>query len=169
MALAPFYKTVWVDEALSLVKNPDVLELLGHPYQRAPNDGAHQDWNINSERWHLVDRLGLAAVDVWSQWIPQAREAAKEFLRNETDLERLCQESVKRARQADEGRFAQLRSRMRYTDGATAEATGVLLAGEQALSKALYAAIREPRITLDTVVAAFVSPHPLPGITAASG
>ena len=162
MAFSPFYKTVWVDDSLSLVSKPNILELLEDPYRRSPSEGAYEDWNLNAERWPIVQRIRLPAVDIWHNWIPQARKAAEEYLRKETNLQQLCEEAVVAARQADEARFAQLRIRGRYADEYTAEAARVLLVSEEALSQSLYAAIREPSVTLGTVAAVFLSPHSLP-------
>ena len=169
MALAPFYKTIWIDESLSVVTNRNLLDLLEDSYRRAPCDGIYQDWNISSKRWPVVNRLGIPAVNVWHQWIPQARRAAEQLLRDETALEKLCQASVERAREADESRFAQLRARILHADPAMAEVTRSLLAQEQQLSEAIYVAIQKPRITLATILAVFVSPDPLLRIDDAHG
>jgi ATP-dependent helicase HepA len=164
MALAPFYKTIWVDEELSVVTNADILEVLEAPYQRAPNDGSHQDWNINSERWPSVNKLDMSVVKAWRQWIPEARDVAEQLLRKETALEQLCRQAIERSRESDEGRFAQLRVRIQHADPDIANETSALLASEELIAKSLYAAIREPRITLGTALAVFVSPHALSGL-----
>lgn len=169
MALAPFYKTLWIDEQMSVVKDPRVLELLNRPYRRAPTDGTHQDWNLNSERWSLVESLGLPVMASWREWVPRARAAAEQLLRSGTDLERLCQESVDVARVADERRFAQLRARIRYGETASATTSTALLNHEAQISNALYAALQEPRITLGTIVAVFVSPYGLPQLVLTRG
>lgn len=169
MALAPFYKTVWIDEELSVVTNDDLLAMLEAPYQRAPSDGAYQDWNINSERWPSINGLDIPVVNAWRQWIPETRDIAEQLLRKETALEELCRESIERTREADEGRFAQLRARIRHADPHTAAETEALLAKEQRISEALYTAIREPRITLGTVIAVFISPHTLHGLGSTHG
>lgn len=167
MALAPFYKTIWVDEELSVVTSADVLEVLEAPYQRAPNEGNHQDWNINSDRWPSVNGLDMPVVKAWRQWIPEARDVAEQLLRKETALEQLCQEAIERFRESDEGRFAQLRVRIQHADPETAREITALLAREERIAKSLYTAIREPRITLGTVLAVFVSPYALPGLASA--
>ncbi|MEQ8994529.1 MAG: protein DpdE [Pseudomonadales bacterium] len=169
MAFAPFYKTIWVDEELSVVTNPDVLEVLEAHYQRAPNDGSHQDWNINSDRWPSVNGLDMPVVKAWRQWIPEARDMAEQLLRKETALEQLCREAIERFRESDEGRFAQLRVRIQHADPETAREITALLAREERIAKSLYTAIREPRITLGTVLAVFVSPYALPGLASAHG
>lgn len=169
MAFSPFYKTIWVDEELSVVDNADVLEILEAPYQRAPNEGCHQDWNINLDRWPSVNGLDMPAVKAWRQWIPEARDIAEQLLRRETALEQLCQEAIERLWESDEGRFAQLRARIQHADRDTAEETSELLAREERIAKSLYAAIREPRITLGTVLAIFVSPYALPELGSAHG
>lgn len=167
MALAPFYKTIWVDEELSVVTNADVLKVLEAPYQRAPNEGSYQDWNINSNRWPSVNGLDMPVVKAWRQWIPEARDVAEQLLRKETGLEQLCREAIERFRESDEGRFAQLRVRIQHADPETAREITALLAREERIAKSLYAAIREPHITLGTVLAVFVSPYALPGLASA--
>jgi hypothetical protein len=108
-----------------------------------------------------MDRLGIPSIGIWRQWIPQAREAAEQLLREKTDLDTLCQQAIERAKEADEARFAQLRARMRYADPVSSEATATLLEKEERVSRALYAGVQAPRITLGTILAVFVSPHPL--------
>ena len=51
-------------------------------------------------------------------------------------------------------------SRRRAT-GADAEATAALLAREERIANGIYEGIRAPRVTLGTVVAVFLSAHPL--------
>jgi len=152
-----------------VVTNADILEVLEAPYQRAPNDGSYQDWNINPDRWPSVNGLDMPVVKAWRQWIPEAREIAEQLLRKETALEQLCREAVERSRESDEGRFAQLLARIQHADPDTAKDTSALLAREERMAKSLYAAIREPRITLETVIAVFVSSHPLTTTVATHG
>jgi ATP-dependent helicase HepA len=162
MALSPFYKTIWLNQDLSVVNDPNVLSLLESPYLRAPQDGGYQDWNLNSRRWSIVNNLKIPAVEAWRHWIPQARETAETLLRDESDLDELCREAIERATTTDEGRFAQLRARVQHSDPETAAETEAVLARERRIAEVLYGAIREPRITLETVAAVFISPHPLP-------
>ena len=169
MALAPFYKTIWVDEKLSVVESAELLEVLEALYQRAPSDGSHQDWNINSERWPSINGLDLPVVKAWRQWIPEARGIAEQLLRKETALEQLCQDSTERTREADARRFAQLQARIQHANPDTAKETTALLAREKLIAKSLCTAILEPRITLGTVIAVFVSPHALPGLASTYG
>jgi ATP-dependent helicase HepA len=169
MALPPFYKTIWVNEELSPVIDTETLEVLEAPYQRAPSDGSHQDWNINSERWPSVIGLKIPVVKDWRQWTPKARDMAEQLLGKETALEQLCQAAIERSRESDEGRFAQLRARIQHSDLDTAKETTVLLAREERIAKSLYAAIRQPHVTLGTVIAVFVSPYPLTMMTTSNG
>src|SRR5690606_27324055 len=115
-------------------------------------------WNINSDRWHSVNGLDKPVVRAWRQWIPETRDIAEQLLRKETALEQLCREAIERLRESDEGRFAQLRARMQHADPDTANEASALLAREERIARSLYAAIREPRVTLGTVLAVFVSP-----------
>jgi ATP-dependent helicase HepA len=167
MALAPFYRTIWIDEELSAVTNPEILKALDAPYLRAPNDKGNQDWNINSERWPGVNALDMSAVRAWREWVPKARDTAKQLLRDETDLEKLCRDATERFRKLSERRFAQLQVRIQHADPYAAKEASALLTREKLIAKALYAAIREPRISLGTALAVFVSPHPVPALGSA--
>lgn len=169
MALAPFYRTVWIDQGLSPVTDRALLDLLNAPYQKEPGDYPYRDWNLNPERWPAVATLGLPVMDVWRQWIPRARDAAEAILCRESGLEEMCRQAVERASGIDQKRFAQLRARLQAVSGADAESTAALLEREERVVKGLYAGILAPSVTLGTVVAVFLSAHPLGTITATGG
>ncbi|MGN7610943.1 protein DpdE [Magnetococcales bacterium HHB-1] len=161
MVLAPFYQTVWLDQEFRAVKDPDLRDLLSRPYSKAPNDHSYQDIHVHAERWSQLEAVGLATVDAWRQWIPEAHNAAKQLLRDETDLDQVCRRAVQAMQASDETRFAQLRARIHHVDSGTATATQRLLEQEKQVAEALHAAILAPRISLETVIAEFISPQPL--------
>ncbi len=162
MALAPFYKTLWLDEGLAVVKDEELLARLTKPYCKILDEGGYQDWNVNADRWPQLKAMDMPVTRVWRQWIPEARKAAQQRLRDETDLDEICRQAIDRAKAADETRFAQLRARIRHAHSDMATATRALLKREQSVAEALYEAIRAPRVSLETVVAVFLSPKPMP-------
>jgi len=163
MALPPFYHRVWIDGDLSPVVDPALLERLDAPYLRAVAAGHYRDWNLNWERWALVESLGLPVMGAWREWLPRARQAAEAILHRDTNLAERCERAVADARQSDLGRFARLRARVRGHVGTDAAATLALLAREERIASGLYAGMRAPRVTLGTVVAVFLSAQPLAG------
>ena len=169
MFFPPFYKTIWLNEEASPVTDPQLLEVVEATYQRAPDNGPYQDWNVNAGRWPVVKGLGIPVVDVWSQWIPEARRSAEHWLREETSLEQVSSQSISRAQEVAENRFAQLRARLRHTDHSGAEAVRKLLENEHRIAEALNSAILRPRITVGTILAVFLSPHSLAELETSHG
>ena len=161
LALAPFYHRVWIDETLSQVTDPVLLDCLNGTYMKAEYCNAYRDWNLNQERWRIVEALDLPVMGAWRQWLPHAREAAIAILHHERDMTSLCEQNVARAKQADQGRFAQLRARGKGGVSGDAEATAILLEREERIARGLYAGMQAPRITLTTVVAVFISAQPI--------
>jgi len=163
MALPPFYHRVWIDGDLSPVVDPALLERLDAPYLRAAAAGPYRDWNLNWERWALVEGLGLLVMGAWREWLPRARQAAEAILHRDCDLAQRCERAVAKARQTDQGGFVRLRARAKGNVGADTAATLALLAREERIASGLYAGMRAPRVTLGTVVAVFLSAQPLVG------
>jgi ATP-dependent helicase HepA len=163
MALPPFYQRVWIDGDMSPVVDSALLERLEAPYLRAAAAGPYRDWNLNWKRWPLVEGLGLPVIGAWREWLPRARQAAEVILHRDSDLAKRCERAVADARQSDQGRFAQLRARVRGQVGTDAAATLALLAREERIASGLYAGMRAPQVTLGTVVAVFLSAQPLAG------
>lgn len=161
MALPPFYHRVWIDETQSPVVDPVLLARLDAPYLRATAAGPYRDWNLNWERWPLVEDRDLPVMGAWRQWLPRARQAAEAILHSERDMAQLCEQAVARAQWVDQRRFAQLRARVRGGVSADSNTTLALLEREERIARGLYAGMRAPRVTLGTVVAVFLSAQPL--------
>jgi ATP-dependent helicase HepA len=159
MAFPPFYKTIWLDENLSIVTDPETLRVLEAPYRKSGEPEQYQDWNLNSERWSLLQDMGIPIVDAWHDWIAEARTVAEKRLRTETDLEKVCEDAIDIAETLNQGRFAQLNARIRGSDANSASETKMLLESEFQIAESLYSALRFPRITLGTVCAIFLAPE----------
>ena len=159
MVLPPFYKTIWLDEFLNVVTDSDTRAILEGPYQKQKGEGGYQDFNLNSDRWALVHQMNLPVVEAWREWVPEACTVAATKLREETDLDRVCELAVERCNALNQGRFAQLEARIRGSDVKTALEAERLLVREKAFAETLNSALKAPKVTLGTLCAVFVSPH----------
>lgn len=161
MTFPPTFHKVWLDGELDPVVDPEVLSLLKEPYIKRPVEEGNQDHNLNAERWEMVEGLGLSVVDYWADLVVRARAKAEEVLCHTTDLEDRIEAALRTASSMDQGRFAQLQTRIRHADKEEAKFESKLLEIERAVAERFYEGIRSPRITLDTIGAAFLSEHAL--------
>ena len=153
----PFVLRVWLDESLKQVENPETLEILTRPYRKSKSNEEYCDCNLNRERWQHVSSLGLPIMEVWTEFVTNGRERAEHIMEQLTELEKRSQQGVDRAREIDEIRFAQLRTRIHKAVSVEAEELMRLLGLEKNVSEALYDGILSPHISLDTIGAVFVS------------
>lgn len=161
MAFPPFYKTIWLDENLDLVTDPETLGVLEAPYRKLREEARYQDKNLNTERWSSLGNMGIPVVESWEEWVEEARAVAEKRLRTETDLEQLCKDAIEKSRTLTQGRFAQLEARMQERNLNSFSETETLLARERQLAEGLFAALSSPRITLGTISATFLAPTSL--------
>lgn len=163
MLFPPMFQRVWLDAGLQPVLEEETLRLLEVPYTRRSGGGAF-DANLNPQRWQLVRRLRLPLLEHWAELVYRARGEAEAELRRSAELGARSAEAVAVARGLDATRFAQLRARAKSEDTAQAAAEERLLSAEQATAETLYAGIRAPRITLDTIGAVFLAGKSLPRV-----
>ena len=157
MAFPPFFQSIWLDGAFHLVEDEETLNLLSQPYNKEEVGYNYHDINLNNERWQDVAKIGLPVMDYWSEWVEKARSTSNIVLRNSISLEEKSNVAVNRAKSVDSSRFSQLRSRIISSSGIEAETQRRLLDLEQSVSDALYEGILNPRVTLDTIAATFLS------------
>lgn len=159
MLFPPFFQRLWLDEVLEPVEDPKILEMLEARY--APRgDAAYQDVNLNPRRIRLLASKRLPVVREWPNQVMKARKVAEEKLRQVADVSERAAQAVTRARMEDAGRFARLRLRIARDDAALSEEERRRLAVEEPVAEALYQGILNPRVTLDTIGAVFLSPSP---------
>ena len=156
MALAPFYRSVWLDRELAPVRDEELVARLSRPYSVEPGRGGAVDLNLNARRWQRLLRLQLPELTYWAELCGKARVTAETTLRSDPDLIASLGEAGRRAARVDQGRLGQLRARTRAGAGAH-EAESVELAFEEQLAAALRADISAPRVRLDTIGAVFIS------------
>lgn len=154
MALAPFYRSIWLDRELALVHDEALMARLGRPYSVEPDRSGAVDLNLNSRRWQRLLQLHFPELAYWGELCGKARATAEDTLRADPDLIASLGQAVQRAARVDHGRLGQLRARARsrLTAGESAE-----LAFEEQLAATLRAGISAPRVHLDTIGAVFIS------------
>ncbi|WPE22638.1 protein DpdE [Shinella zoogloeoides] len=154
MALAPFYRSIWLDRELNPVHNEALLARLARPYSVKPDRSGALDLNLNSRRWQRLLELQLPELAYWRELCGKARSVAEDALRADPELIASLGQAEQRAARIDQGRLGQLRVRARAEgrEGESAE-----LAFEEKLAVGLRAGINVPRVRLDTIGAVFIS------------
>ena len=59
------YRTVWLNGDLAPVQSPQVLTVLGWPYQKSPRANGSRDVNLRIDRWERVD--ALVSIGDWGR------------------------------------------------------------------------------------------------------
>lgn len=152
MALAPFFHTVWLDGEFEEVVDPALLATLSKPYVVEANDQGGRDFNLNPRRWRILREMKLPFLDEWPEVCRRARVRAEECLRALPALNEGLDKAARRAEVADGARLGLLQAR-----ALRANARDLLdLDLEQDLARELVVGIRSPRVSLDSVTAAFI-------------
>jgi len=154
MALAPFFRSIWLERELTLVTDDALLARLGRAYSVEPDRNGAFDLNLNAQRWQRLLRFELPELTFWSELCGKAREAAETALRTDSDLVANLGHAEQRAARVDRGRLGQLRARAQSYDAVGEDRE---LAFEEQLASALRSGIRVPRVRLDTIGAIFMS------------
>jgi ATP-dependent helicase HepA len=154
MALAPFFRSIWLDRELMLVDDEALLGRLGRAYSVQPDRDGAVDLNLNARRWQRLLRLELPELAYWAELCSKAREAAEAALRADHEVLASLGKAEQHSARVDHGRLGQLRARAQSNPAA--EQDGELVF-EERLASALRAGIRVPRVRLDTIGAVFMS------------
>jgi ATP-dependent helicase HepA len=161
MVLPPIFHRVWLDSELEVVTDRELVNLLEEPYQPKSVQRGRQDRNLNSDRWSFVNGLGLSVMDYWPDLVFQARDKAETVLRRMENIEERIRTALQSALILDEGRFAQLRTRIQHADVEYSASERRLLQIEMQATEFLYDGIRSYRVGLDTIGTTFLSPQAL--------
>lgn len=154
MAVAPFFHTLWLDEELSEVADSALLRRLSAVYRPKPDGHDGRDFNLNPRRWRNLGRLELPQLAQWAELCHAARERAEAKMRQIPTFKEALDAAARKSAEVERGRLAHLRARAERSGALVDEAECAI---EQALSEALLAGVRDPKIRLDAILAAFVS------------
>ena len=151
----PIMQTIWVDEDLKLVKDKQVLALLGEAYDKGRGGPHSRDYNINHERWEILANSYPAAK--WRTLCEKARDAAETILLDHLQLKQLTKEKADRAERIVAVRLAQQESRIAHLAPAERKEEKALLKLDEAIAEAICKGIRKPAVRLDAIGVVFVS------------
>ena len=136
----PIYKTLWVDQNLE-VPNEEIQGWLDEPYCSS------EDVNIRPQYWPRV--LELLQINDWVGLCDHVRLVVDQLFREQTDLMNIIQASVNRFDGDNQVMIDQFESRL----GCFAEQDLSLnrdIEEMKHISKKIHAAIREPKVRLDS-------------------
>lgn len=154
-AFPPIVRTLWLDENLSVPKEPLREEALAKPYHKPP------DTNLSQKRWPLVEKH--YSLSNWTDLCRSVRENAERMLLQETDLLRLSKDLAANV----ENKFVHVREQMlsrieTLRDANNEKARCVEeLNFQEAVQSSLATAIRKPAIKVNSVGAVFLAGMPL--------
>jgi ATP-dependent helicase HepA len=144
----PAVETVWIDMDGVAIIDPDVLSVLERPYRKPAGLGDGGDFNLNRTRLQQAHQVLPATYwrDAWRAAEAAAKRrvvALESFVaRVESGSELCAQDALTRERQ--------LTLRESYTDGDEASALRAEREVELAMAQTLMAAVRTPRLSLDS-------------------
>ncbi|MGE3670330.1 MAG: protein DpdE [Polyangiaceae bacterium] len=145
--LPPQFVTIWLDDELREISDPETRAVLAEPYVKGTAQGG-RDWNLVGERWTTVDKFFPAA-----NWRPLI-EAATTRARQTALASHGFFEEVGRARRELARRTAQvtaqLEARLVRLEGAARDAEQANLERELLISASMDVALEHPRVRPDS-------------------
>ncbi|MCE9533243.1 MAG: hypothetical protein K8T89_19265 [Planctomycetes bacterium] len=149
----PIMQTIWLGADMKPITDAKKLAIFAEPYNKGQGGG--RDYNVNHERWAVLDKDYPAAK--WVLLCEKARDAAEAALRTQLGLKELTKEKADLAARAAAIRLAQRQSRIAFLAPAQRKEEKLELKVDEAISAALEKGIRKPAIRLDAIGAVFVS------------
>lgn len=161
MLFKPFYQRVWVDvegkaigesaffvEKVVCSRFEKFLERLG---------GASLSW----KQWEALRMRELGLMEEWESRVSEVRDRSEVGIRNSPKFVEKVDNALNACRIRDGQRFAQLEARIEQSDGEMRASEQEFLDLERQVAEAMVGGIKSPKITLDSVMASFVSSEPL--------
>lgn len=155
MLFPAIVRTIWLDSELRLVDDDRVGKYLDIGYNRSITNGI-LDKNIKYGHWMQLIESDLPYFSDWRERCFNGREAALQYLSESTDLEKITQEYVNKAKALHQQHYTQLRSRIIHLHGDEADCERKRMKAEEKLHHAYYEGILNPTIRLDAVGAIFL-------------
>lgn len=150
--MVPRFITIWLDVNLERVDSPDML--IKAPFQKH-SQSAHQDFNLNSDRWQEASKL--YDFSLWQDRCFAARKRSEVILRERSKLSDWSNDCIERAKSQAEKVAQQYRTRMAMADGELLRSLGSDLDFERQFLAAQIESFRNPELRVDSVGAIFLS------------
>jgi ATP-dependent helicase HepA len=143
----PAVETVWIDMDDAAITDADILSVLERPYQK-PRLGDGGDFNLNRTRLQQAHQV-LPATHWRDAWRAAEAAAKNRVVKLESFIARI-ESSSELCVQDALARERQLTLRESYADGHEASALRAECEVEVAMAETLMAAVRTPRLSLDS-------------------
>jgi ATP-dependent helicase HepA len=157
----PKFITVWVSaDAAPIERMPAELAEM---YSRDDvNDDAGRDYNLNADRWHLLQsQSDVPWTREWPQLCQRIRVRADDLIAAEASVQAAIHQARVSLRQQHATRAAQISTRIARLNGLAREAELSQRDDEEKLYQWLLAAVSSPSCKLDSVGAVFLSARAL--------
>ncbi len=152
--LPPHHATVWLDQELEPIEDPDLLAALEESYaDRKHRTG--RDYNLSASRWLAI--LPHVSVGAWDGLCFAAAGRALEIMKARVGLDERIREAEARIDERLERAQAQLRARISRLPADAATGDQEVLRLEESLAELARRAIRSPRLVPDSAFAVFLS------------
>lgn len=151
----PQIVTVWVDERGQQLTDARLLEVLQEPYAKPQNKPAGGDYSLNRSRIEAVYKYVSATQ--WSQRWHDAEAAAVNLVHGLPDVQDAVATGRQHAQADSAKRVKQLHLRAARAGGRERAALESEVAFEEAVGRALTAAIEAPTLRLDSTGLVIVS------------
>ncbi|MBD2425527.1 helicase [Phormidium sp. FACHB-1136] len=144
----PFFRTVYLDTRMQVVKDTTLLEILNRSYSQKGKP--RQDYNLAKSRLEVIDEF--ISRDDWESLCRDARTHSEESLRRSEEFQGYCQRYAEKATRKLDERLEQLTLRLeKQTELGHDRELAREVEVEQLLRNALLNGIVDPRVSLDSI------------------
>ena len=161
-AFSPRIFTAWLDGNLASAPREHVEKWLVFPYNQDDNSLGGSDTNIRTSRWDVLRSRGLPELAVWSTLPERAAVAAISSARSAPEIVAAISTAARDVVEKYERRKAAAATRMRRLDAEIAIAERRSADLDELVTNSLLHGIREPKFTIDSIGAIFLSASPFP-------
>ena len=152
-AFPPRAFTVFLDDGLSHVTDPELIRILQRPYASRKDGGA--DINIRHDRWAAVD--ASSAIADWAEFCARGRRTAERVLRSDAALTSDHSEAASRHRTLVADVLQRLESRVSRLTGPARAAEERSASLERELGDAITKGIESVAVRVEAVGAVYLA------------
>jgi ATP-dependent helicase HepA len=156
----PTFTEVWLDEEGEELSREFIQLYLAPRYARDGGDG-YIDKNLDIEYLNAFKKRSPDLLTNWSERCARLRAKALAVVKSRPEVLGRQSDSLERAMEEDEIRYAQIRTRIQSLEGSEASTEIEQLALEQALNKALHRGISFPSVKVDVAGVVFLTSEPV--------
>ncbi|WP_244814748.1 protein DpdE [Caballeronia sp. Lep1P3] len=156
----PMVMHIWLNEDGDELPEDYIATYLAPPYAKEGGKG-YVDKNLEFDHFRALRKGAPDLLANWSQRCLRLRGRAYDLVKQRETLTARQLGAIEQAVIEDEGRYAQLATRVQSLTGAEAAAEQARLSLEKMINAALHDGIRAPTIKVDVAGVVFVSNEPV--------